>query len=205
MVFAWYQARLAARPLLTQSITTAVLFATGDITAQQLVEKRGLEKHDFVRTGRMFAYGGIIFGPAATTWFGILQRHVVLKNANATILARVAVDQGLFAPTFVGVFLSSMAILEGSSPQEKLKSTYSTALTSNYMLWPFVQLVNFKFVPLHHRVLFVNVISIGWNCYLSFLNSGAPNKIDEVIEEGEEKVEELIEKVKNEQIGRAHV
>ncbi|ELQ36099.1 hypothetical protein OOU_Y34scaffold00669g84 [Pyricularia oryzae Y34] len=168
MVFAWYQARLAARPLLTQSITTAVLFATGDITAQQLVEKRGLEKHDFVRTGRMFAYGGIIFGPAATTWFGILQRHVVLKNANATILARVAVDQGLFAPTFVGVFLSSMAILEGSSPQEKLKSTYSTALTSNYMLWPFVQLVN-----------------------------GAPNKIDEVIEEGEEKVEELIEKVKN--------
>ncbi|EHA48664.1 Protein required for ethanol metabolism [Pyricularia oryzae] len=197
MVFAWYQARLAARPLLTQSITTAVLFATGDITAQQLVEKRGLEKHDFVRTGRMFAYGGIIFGPAATTWFGILQRHVVLKNANATILARVAVDQGLFAPTFVGVFLSSMAILEGSSPQEKLKSTYSTALTSNYMLWPFVQLVNFKFVPLHHRVLFVNVISIGWNCYLSFLNSGAPNKIDEVIEEGEEKVEELIEKVKN--------
>ncbi|KAI6496275.1 Protein required for ethanol metabolism [Pyricularia oryzae] len=197
MVFAWYQARLAARPLLTQSITTAVLFATGDITAQQLVEKRGLEKHDFVRTGRMFAYGGIIFGPAATTWFGILQRHVVLKNANATILARVAVDQGLFAPTFVGVFLSSMAILEGSSPQEKLKSTYSTALTSNYMLWPFVQLVNFKFVPLHHRVLFVNVISIGWNCYLSFLNSGAPNKIDEVIEEGEEKVEEIIEKVKN--------
>ncbi|TLS24025.1 hypothetical protein PpBr36_08390 [Pyricularia pennisetigena] len=59
MVFAWYQARLAARPLLTQSITTAVLFATGDITAQQLVEKRGLEKHDFVRTGRMFAYGGM--------------------------------------------------------------------------------------------------------------------------------------------------
>lgn len=43
----------------------------------------------------------------------------------------------------------------------------------------------------------MNVISIGWNCYLSFLNSGAPNKIDEVIEEGEEKVEELIEKVKN--------
>ncbi|TLD28655.1 hypothetical protein PspLS_03540 [Pyricularia sp. CBS 133598] len=197
MVFAWYQARLAARPLLTQSITTAVLFATGDITAQQLVEKRGLEKHDFVRTGRMFAYGGIIFGPAATTWFGILQRRVVLKNANATILARVAVDQSLFAPTFVGIFLSSMAILEGTSPQEKLKSTYFTALTSNYMLWPFVQLVNFKFVPLHHRVLFVNVISIGWNCYLSFLNSGAPNKIDEVIEEGEEKVEELIEKVKN--------
>ena len=53
-----YQSKLASRPLLTQSITTAVLFATGDITAQQLVEKRGLEKHEYARTGRMFLYGG---------------------------------------------------------------------------------------------------------------------------------------------------
>lgn len=53
-----YNARLAARPLLTQSVTTAVLFATGDITAQQLVEKKGVEKHDLVRTGRMALYGG---------------------------------------------------------------------------------------------------------------------------------------------------
>lgn len=53
-----YQRKLAARPLLTQSVTTAVLFAVGDITAQQVVEKKGLEKHEFARTGRMFAYGG---------------------------------------------------------------------------------------------------------------------------------------------------
>ncbi|OLN86773.1 Protein sym-1 [Colletotrichum chlorophyti] len=167
----WYQARLAARPLLTQSITTAVLFATGDITAQQLVEKRGVKGHDLSRTGRMALYGGVIFGPAATTWFKFLQNNIVLKNKNAEILARVAVDQGVFAPTFIGVFLSSMAVLEGSSVQEKLDKNYKTALTSNYMLWPFVQAVNFKLVPLHHRVLFVNVISIGWNSYLSFLNS----------------------------------
>lgn len=53
-----YNAKLAARPLLTQSVTTAVLFATGDITAQQLVEKKGLQKHDLTRTGRMALYGG---------------------------------------------------------------------------------------------------------------------------------------------------
>lgn len=113
----------------------------------------------------------VIFGPAATTWFKFLQRRVVLKNKNAEILARVACDQGLFAPTFISVFLSSMAIMEGGSPKEKLEKNYVPALQANYMLWPFVQLVNFKFVPLAHRVLFVNLISIGWNCYLSFLNS----------------------------------
>ncbi len=50
--------RLAARPMLTQSVTTAILFATGDIMAQQAVEHRGIEKHEFVRTARMALYGG---------------------------------------------------------------------------------------------------------------------------------------------------
>ncbi|EOO03225.1 putative integral membrane mpv17 pmp22 protein [Phaeoacremonium minimum UCRPA7] len=167
----WYQAKLLKRPLLTQAVTTAVLFATGDITAQQLVEKKGIEKHELARTARMALYGGTVFGPAATTWFGFLQRNVNLRSPNGTILARVACDQGLFAPTFIGIFLGSMAVLEGTSPREKLEKNYKSALTTNYLIWPFVQMINFKFVPLHHRVLVVNVVSIGWNCYLSYLNS----------------------------------
>ncbi|KAK3341324.1 hypothetical protein B0T25DRAFT_338213 [Lasiosphaeria hispida] len=176
----WYTARLAARPLLTQAVTTSILFGIGDVAAQQLVEKRGLEKHEFARTARMALYGGVIFGPAAATWFQLLQRHVVLKSPNATILARVACDQGIFAPTFIGVFLGSMAVLEGSSPSEKLSQTYREALLTNWMIWPFVQLFNFKVVPLHHRLLFVNTISIGWNCYLSYLNSASARKLEYV-------------------------
>lgn len=83
----------------------------------------------------------------------------------------MACDQGIFAPTFIGVFLSSMAVLEGGSVREKLDRSYKDALLTNWAIWPFVQMVNFKLVPLQHRLLFVNVISIGWNCYLSFLNS----------------------------------
>ena len=58
MALRWYQAKLAQRPLLTQAITTAVLFGAGDTLAQQAVEKKGIEKHDVMRTGRMAAYGG---------------------------------------------------------------------------------------------------------------------------------------------------
>ncbi|KAI9891749.1 MAG: Protein required for ethanol metabolism [Vezdaea aestivalis] len=157
----WYQARLASRPLLTQSVTTAVLFATGDSIAQQAVEKVGAENHNFKRTGRMALYGGAVFGPAATVWFRFLQNKVRLRNPNAEILARVAVDQTVFSTTNMFCFLSSMAIMEGSDPKEKLKKTYWTALQKNWMLWPFVQLINFKFVPLQHRVFVVNIISIG--------------------------------------------
>lgn len=38
-----------------------VLFGSGDALAQQAVDRRGLAKHDFARTGRMALYGGGMF------------------------------------------------------------------------------------------------------------------------------------------------
>lgn len=160
--------KLASRPYLTQSITSAILFATGDTMAQQIIEKKGVGNHDIARSGRMALYGSV-FGPVATKWFDVLQKRIVFKNKNMEILARVASDQTLFAGSNLFCFLSSMAIMEGSDPQEKLEKNYVSALTKNWMVWPFVQVVNFKYVPLQHRVLLVNVVSLGWNCYLSSL------------------------------------
>ncbi|ODM18235.1 Protein sym1 [Aspergillus cristatus] len=168
----WYQSKLAKQPILTASVTSAILFGGGDVLAQQLVDRRGLEKHDIARTGRMALYGGAIFGPAATTWFGFLQHHVVLKNSKATIVARVAADQCLFTPTHLTCFLSSMAIMEGSDPIEKLRTTFWPSYKANLTIWPLVQGVNFTFVPLEYRVLAVNLVSLGWNCLLSMINSG---------------------------------
>lgn len=116
------------------------------------------------------AYPAAIFGPAATTWFAFLQRRIVLPGKYTTIGARVALDQLLFTPTNLFCFLSSMAIMEGTSPSAKLKSTYATALKKNWQIWPGVQFVNFAYVPLEYRVFLVNIVSLGWNCYLSYLN-----------------------------------
>ncbi|KAH7256426.1 protein SYM1 [Fusarium tricinctum] len=167
----WYNARLAARPLLTQSITTSFLFVTGDVTAQQLVEKKGIQKHDFVRTGRMALYGGLVFGPVASNWFNFLARNVNLRNKKAEVLARVACDQLGFAPVMIGVFLGSMATMEGKSAQERIEKTWWSALKANWLLWPAVQFINFSFIPLQHRLFFANIIAIGWNSYLSWVNA----------------------------------
>jgi protein Mpv17 len=115
-----------------------------------------------------------IFGPGATIWYSFLQRHIIIRNSpssTATIVTRVAMDQFIFTPTNMLVFLSSMAWMEGTSIKKKLESTYKTAIVKNWYVWPWVQLVNFKLVPLEHRVLVVNVVALGWNCYLSWLNS----------------------------------
>lgn len=76
-------------------------------------------------------------------------------------MARVAADQIMFAPIMIGVFLSTMATLEGGSPSEKLRSTYLPALTTNWTFWPIVQAGNFWLTPVQYRLLLVNVVNLG--------------------------------------------
>jgi protein Mpv17 len=59
----------------------------------------------------------------------------------------------------------------GNRIRERLGKTYVTGIKSNLMVWPWVQIANFSVVPLEHRVLVVNVVALGWNCYLSYLNN----------------------------------
>jgi protein Mpv17 len=112
-----------------------------------------------------------VFGPAATKWYSFLQHKIKLQNHNTTIAARVLADQVVFAPTNMLLFLSSMSVMEGHDPREKLRKSYFQGIQMNWFLWPWVQAVNFKLIPLEHRVLVVNVVSLGWNCYLSWMNS----------------------------------
>ncbi|KAF2664115.1 hypothetical protein BT63DRAFT_429652 [Microthyrium microscopicum] len=207
----WYQSVLKRRPLLTQSLTTAILFGTGDIAAQQLVESTGPSNHAYSRTARMALYGGTIFGPAATTWYRFLQARVNLSSKATTVAARVGLDQLVFTPINLTCFLSSMAVMEGwksstgvggggvngssvsagERVREKMGSTFGQAFGKNLLIWPWVQIANFSVVPLEHRVLLVNVVALGWNCYLSYLNSGGGKTKTEATKE---KVVETVKK-----------
>ena len=112
-----------------------------------------------------------VFGPAATKWYQFLEKKIVLSTTATTTVSRVLADQCVFAPINMFCFLSSMALMEGSSPEEKVKKSYLAGLKANWVVWPPIQAMNFTLVPLEHRVLVVNVVSLGWNCFLSYLNS----------------------------------
>ncbi|OAG42127.1 hypothetical protein AYO21_03581 [Fonsecaea monophora] len=90
-------------------------------------------------------------------WAYMAAKRINFQSHNLTILARVAADQTVFATCNLAFFLSTMSVLEGSDPKEKLAKNYLPGLKANWALWPAVQAVNFKLVPLEHRVLVVNV------------------------------------------------
>lgn len=183
-------------------VTTGLLFGIGDVMAQGLepestdvssstpnqeagdAHKNAATGFDSLRTARAAIYGGIIFAPLAGEWFKYLLKVQVMKGApRFNTIARVAMDQCGFAP-WVGIplYFSVMTWMECvmnhesnvfERIQSKLSSNYFDTLKSNWAVWPAVQLVNFTFVPVSMRLLVVNVVSIGWNCFLLMQMNGS--------------------------------
>ncbi|XP_047600780.1 protein Mpv17 isoform X2 [Lutra lutra] len=165
-----YQRALASHPWKVQVLTAGSLMGLGDIISQQLVEKRGLRGHQSRRTLIMVSLGCGFVGPAVGGWYRVLDR-LIPGTSKVDALKKMLLDQGCFAPCFLGSFLSLVGALNGLSAQDnwaKLWRDYPDALVTNYYLWPAVQLANFYLVPLHYRLAVVQCVAVVWNSYLSW-------------------------------------
>ena len=44
-------------------------------------------------------------------------------------------------------------------------------LLTGWKVWPFISFINFMFVPMPFQVAFINVVSIFWSTYMSYMKS----------------------------------
>ncbi|CAG7851617.1 SubName: Full=Uncharacterized protein {ECO:0000313/EMBL:KIM32774.1} [Serendipita indica DSM 11827] len=104
-------------------------------------------------------------------------------NVSITALAkRVGMDQAIMAPFGLFVFLGSMGVMEGHSSgaiKQKYIDLYPPAIKANWTVWPVIQFVNFRFMPLPYRVPFQATCGVFWTLYLSLLNSSKPTMAKE--------------------------
>ncbi|XP_026196441.1 protein Mpv17 [Anabas testudineus] len=165
-----YQALMNKYPWTVQIVTAGSLVGVGDVISQQVIERRGLAQHNVRRTARMMSIGFCFVGPVIGSWYKVLDKLVVGGSKSAA-MKKMLVDQLCFAPCFLGAFLCITGALNGLTVEEnvaKLKRDYTDALISNYYLWPPVQIANFYFIPLHHRLAVVQVVAVAWNSYLTW-------------------------------------
>uniref|UniRef100_A0A8B9EAX3 Mitochondrial inner membrane protein Mpv17 n=1 Tax=Anser cygnoides TaxID=8845 RepID=A0A8B9EAX3_ANSCY len=93
------------------------LMGAGDVIAQQLVERRGLREHHGKRTLRMVAIGCCFVGPVVGGWYKVLDR-LVPGATKAVAVKKMVLDQGGFAPCFLGCFLAITGAVNGLSVEE---------------------------------------------------------------------------------------
>ncbi|PWN51064.1 hypothetical protein IE53DRAFT_314564, partial [Violaceomyces palustris] len=82
------------------------------------------------------------------------------------------------------LFTGAMGLMEGKD-SEQLKSKFSEmyfpALLANWKIWPAIQLINFRYMPLKYRVPFTSSCGVLWTLYLSLLNTarGSANRVEQ--------------------------
>jgi len=74
-----------------------------------------------------------------------------------------------------------MGKMEGrdvKSIKQKYRDLFIPVLKVNWQVWPAIQLVNFRFMPLAYRVPFQATCGVFWTLYLSLLNAREDTKLD---------------------------
>ncbi|TQV93652.1 vacuolar membrane protein [Cordyceps javanica] len=132
---------------------------------------------DFERLTRFMGYGFCV-APLQFRWFKLLERLFPMSKTSSfgPALKRVAFDQIVFAPFGVALFFTAMTVAEGGGRRavsNKLRDMYVPTLKANYVVWPAVQLVNFRLMPVQYQLVspFVSTVGIAWTAYLSLTNS----------------------------------
>eukprot|EP00164_Ancoracysta_twista_P010939 GFYU01016673.1.p1 GENE.GFYU01016673.1~~GFYU01016673.1.p1 ORF type:complete len:190 (+),score=45.79 GFYU01016673.1:141-710(+) len=178
-----YSNMLERRPLITKGITSGLLFGMGDSIAQK-IDGTLDKKWDKKRTMKMAAYGACVFAPATHLWYVKVLGRTIPGISGADVAKKVAADQLIFGPVINSVFLGSTVLMDGGAPGAawaKIERNIWPVMLANWTVWPFAVAVNFRFVPLHYQVLFINVVVLGWSSYLC-LEGNKDKKLEEANE-----------------------
>lgn len=102
----------------------------------------------------------------------IRQRLLLQPGSVRFVASKVAMDGLIFGPFELFVFFSHMGFSTGKSVdqvKEDLKRDFLPALFVESGAWPFVQVVNFRYVPVRYQLLYVNVFCLLDSIFLSWL------------------------------------
>ncbi|KAG8231481.1 hypothetical protein J437_LFUL000198 [Ladona fulva] len=158
---------------LTNTISCGGLLALGDCIQQfneKTLAKNKAKSYDWGRTGRMFLVG-LSQGPPHHIWYTWLDRKIPRKNASA-VVKKILADQLIAAPFFAFTFFIGMGILEGkkfSGGVEEFKKKFAALYLFDWCFWPPVQYINFVWIPTEYRVTYVNVATVAWDVFLSYI------------------------------------
>ncbi|XP_076911268.1 protein sym-1-like [Bidens hawaiensis] len=164
---AWYLSLLEAYPVWTKAITSALLTFVGDLICQILIDQ--VPSLDIKRVSLFTFLGMALVGPTLHFWYLYLSKLVTTTGASGAFI-RLIIDQFIFAPAFIAVFLSTLITLEGRPSQvlPKLQQEWVSSVIANWQLWIPFQFLNFLFVPQQFQVLAANFIALVWNVILSY-------------------------------------
>eukprot|EP00249_Psilotum_nudum_P007646 c20716_g1_i1 orf=206-871(+) len=191
--WSWYLKHLTRNPVPTQMISSGLIWAVGDVTAQEIdfaLEttyshssavkdndgEKGETRLDWKRVATCSSFGLVFVGPIGHYWYRGLEYYVKQKlcfrpNSVKFIGSKVIADGFIFGPIDLLAFFSYMGFFSGRNfdqLKQDLKRDFIPAFMTEGALWPVIQVANFRFVPVRHQLLFVNAFCVVDSAFLSW-------------------------------------
>jgi len=179
----WQRIKVVSKPfiqrhgntLTTNTVTCGILLGAGDMIQQRLEKAMGkkTDAHthfDGARTGRMFLVG-LSQGPPHHYWYIWLDKLLPKRNLK-TVGMKILADQFFAAPFFAITFIFGMGLLEDKRISECWREfimKFPAIYLFDWIIWPPTQYINFKYIPQSARVLYVNIITVLWDIFLSYI------------------------------------
>jgi len=177
--FRWYHRQLVKWPLPVKCTTSGCVLGTADYASQRIKNGHPWDPHQPFWMGM---YGALFVAPFCHNWYQLLERRIPIPfGATAAtkfklVLRRMFLDQLVVSPVFTsGLFISRGAIAgeDWRTIGSKIRSNLWKVIGTGALVWPPAQVVNFFWVPLPYRVLFMNAVGFVWSTYTSVVAAGA--------------------------------
>jgi len=172
-----YATSLQQYPILTKSITACLIFGLSDYLAQKVETKSSEEKKKaFVFNIRRAVASSIVglcyFGPVSHYWYDMIFKILPGTSIYST-LQKAAMGQIFFGPSFTCIFFASALVQSKQFSiqnwMNKIRSDLPSAWLAGCGFWPLVDLVSYGFISPQYIPLFINIMSLVWNIYLSLV------------------------------------
>lgn len=171
--------RIAFSPkylLYTNVSLSITLSSLGDTIEQQYEIYTGqLNARDAKRTVHM-ALSGATVGVMCHYWYRILD-HRLPGRSLSIVAKKLLLDQFVCSPVVLATFFVTLGLLEQSSLAEmkdEIREKAWRLYAAEWVIWPPAQIINFYLLPHRFRVLYDNVISLGYDVYTSQVKHGKP-------------------------------
>jgi protein Mpv17 len=170
---AWssYNLFLTQHPIATKALTSATVYALGDILAQQ--QQQTTSTLDRPRVLRALLAGLIGHGPLSHGWYLFCDHvfdHVLHITAWWSFVPKIVVDQTVWSPIWNNTFLLLVGLFKMDSLETiwaDMRRTTVPLMLSGLKLWPLAHVITYGFIPTEHRLLWVDAVEIAWVTILS--------------------------------------
>lgn len=162
----------SSKYLLCTNVTISLtLSGLGDVIEQRYEILTGdLQKWNPVRTRHM-STSGVTVGVLCHFWYKFLDSRIT-GHTLKMVFKKIIIDQFVGSPLCISTFFITLAALEGATLAEfteEVKQKAWRLYLAEWIIWPPAQFINFYFLPTKFRVLYDNIISLGYDVYTSYV------------------------------------